>query len=130
MLNTGMSLVLAFSEGKRHQPIILSHLQKSLVPLFLNNVGILFHIVMYFKFCMMPLNQKLATMSPYCMGDTLHIIQYWIIQVKPGEHAVPLKVMMVIALLLFIQFYVFTYLFLNSDWLKSLQNKQKISTLI
>ena len=85
---------------------------------------------MYFKFCMMPLNQMLATMSPYGMGDTLYILQQWIIQVKPGRPAVPLKVMMVFLLLLYIYFYGFTYLFLNSDWLKSLINKQKIGTLI
>ena len=41
---------------KRHQSIIFSHLQKSLVPIFWNIVGILFHILMYFKFCMMFLN--------------------------------------------------------------------------
>ena len=64
---------------------------------------------MYFKFCMMPLNQKLATMSPYGMGDTLYILQQWIIQVKPGGPAVPLKVMMVFLLLLYVYFYGFTY---------------------
>ena len=57
---------------------------------------------------MMPLNQKLATMSPYGMGDTLYILQQWIIQVKPGGPAVPLKVMMVFLLLLYIYFYGFT----------------------
>ena len=31
---------------------------------------------------------------------------------------------------LYIYFYGFTYLFLNSDWLKSFKNKQKIGTLI
>ena len=75
MINSWMSSVLASSSEKRHQSIILSHLQKSLGPIFLNNVGILFHIIMYFNFCMMPLNSKMATMSSYGMGDTLHILQ-------------------------------------------------------
>ena len=35
-----MNSVLASSEEKRHLSIVLSHLQKSVVPLFLNNVGI------------------------------------------------------------------------------------------
>ena len=44
---------------------------------------------------------------------------------KPGEPALPLKVMMTFLLLLYIYFYGFTYIFLNSDWLRSLENKQK-----
>ena len=47
---------------------------------------------------------------------------------KPGGPAVPLKVMMVFLLHLYIYFYGLTYLFLNSDWLKNLKNKQKIGT--
>ena len=54
------------------------------------------------------------------MGDTLHILQQRIIQVKPGGPAVPLKVMMAFLFHLNIYFYGFTYLSLNSDWLKSL----------
>ena len=59
------------------------------------------------------------------MGDTLHILQKWKIQGKPKGPAAPLKVMMVFLLHLYVYFYGFTYLFLNSDWLKSLKNKQK-----
>ena len=56
MINTWMNSVVASSEEKKHQSIILSHLQKSLVPTFWNNVGILFLIQKYFKFCIMTLN--------------------------------------------------------------------------
>ena len=45
------------------------------------------------------------------MGDTLDILQEWIIQVKPGGPALPLKVVMVFLLLLSIYFYGFTYRF-------------------
>ena len=69
-------------------------------------------------------------MSPCVMGDTLHILQWWIIQVKPGGPAVSLKVMIVFLFHLYIYFYCFTYLLLNSDWIKKLKNKQKIDTLI
>ena len=79
---------------------------------------------------MIPLNQKLAAMSPNGMGATLHILQYGIIQVKPGKPAVLLKVMMVFVVLLYTYFYGFTYLSLNSDWLMSLKNKQRIGTLM
>ena len=45
-------------------------------------------------------------------------------QVKPEGPAVPLKVMMMFLLHLYVYFYGFTCLLLNSDWLKSLRNKQ------
>ena len=48
------------------------------------------------------------------MGDTLRILQWWVIQVKAGGPAVPLKVIMVFLLLRYIYFYGFTSLFLNS----------------
>ena len=69
---------------------------------------------------MMPLNSKLATMSPYGMGDTLHILH-----VTPGGPAVPLKVMMVFVLLLYIFVYGFTYLLS-----KNLEKQAKVGTLI
>ena len=46
MISTWMSSVLASSEEKR---------RKSLASIFWNNVGIFFHILMHFKFCLMPL---------------------------------------------------------------------------
>ena len=65
------------------------------------------------------------------MGDTLRILQWWVIQVKAGGPAVPLKVIMVFLLLRYIYFYGFTSLFLNSDWLKSLKKQEKkIGTFI
>ena len=64
------------------------------------------------------------------MGDTLHILQYWIIQMKPGGPSVPLKLMMMFLLHRFVYFYGFTYPLLNSDWLKSLKTGKKIGTLI
>ena len=69
-------------------------------------------------------------MNPYGTGDTLHILQQWIIEVKPRGPAVKLKVMIVFLFPLYIYVYGLTYLLLNLDWLKSLKNKQKIVTLI
>ena len=69
-------------------------------------------------------------MSPYGIDDTLYILQLCITLVKPGGPAVPLKVMMVFLLQLHVYFYSYTYLVLNSDWLKSLKNKQKTGNLI
>ena len=54
------------------------------------------------------------------MGETLHILQQWIKQVKPGGPAVPFKAMIVFLLLLYIYFYV-----LLIFYLKNLKNKQK-----
>ena len=64
---------------------------------------------------MIPLSRKLATMSPYGMSDALHILQWWIIQVKSRGPAVTIKVMMVFLFHIYICFYGFTYLFLNSE---------------
>ena len=69
-------------------------------------------------------------MSPYGLNDTLHILQMWIIQVKPEGPAMPLKITMVFLLLLYLYFYGLNYLFWNSEWLKSLKSKHKIGTLI
>lgn len=43
------------------------------------------------------------------MGNILNIFLWWIIQVKPGAPAVPLKAMMVFLIHLYVDFYGFTY---------------------
>ena len=52
-------------------------------------------------------------MSPYDMGGTHHVLKYWIIQVKPGEPAVPLKEVMVFLINLRVYFYGFSAVFLK-----------------
>ena len=57
-------------QKKRHQFIVLSHLQKSLAPLLGRYTD---HILIYLKFCMMPLHKKLATMNHMAWGYLSHI---------------------------------------------------------
>ena len=67
-------------------------------------------------------------MSPYGMGDTLHILPLWVIQVKHRGPAVPLKAMMIFLIHHYVYFYGF-YLFFKLKLAKKPLQKQ-IGTLI
>ena len=66
----------------------------------------------------------------YGMGDNFHILQKGIIQVKPGEPAVQLRVMMVFLLTFLYIFMVLLIFFFLFRLAKKLEKQAKIGTSI